>query len=112
MYSVNILNDEEYRNKMMELGLIEDKKYGKFFLGDMAFLMNVGDNINEVGDLIKFSGDHLNYLSQSLVDFSRRGGELVIGPGTIDEYGVKYQKALYCTNYREIYSEENVRKNK
>lgn len=108
---MNLISDEEYNNKMNELGLVEDKEYGKFFLGDMAFLMNVDDNINELGELIQFNGNHPTYLSQTLMNFSMSGAELVIGPGTIDEYGIKHQKALYCTNYKEIYSNKNEERN-
>ena len=70
----------------------------------MALLMNVEDNINELGDLIQINGRHPSYRSQILMNFSMSGAELTIGPGAIDEYGVKQQKALYCTNYRELYS--------
>ena len=101
---MSILTDQEYNKRMEELGLIEDVDYGKYFLGDMAFLMNVDDNINELGDLIQFnSNNHPTYMSQVLMDFSSRGAKMVIGPGTIDEYGVKSQKALYCTNYKELF---------
>ena len=101
---MSILTDQEYNKKMKELGFIEDPDYGKYFLGDMTFLMNVDDNINKLGDLIQFnSNNHPTYMSQVLMDFSSRGAKLVIGPGTIDEYGIKKQKALYCTNYRELF---------
>ena len=101
---MSILTDQEYNKKMEELGFIEDPDYGKYFLGDMAFLMNVDDNVNELGDLVQFnSNNHLTYMSQVLMDFSSRGAKLVIGPGAIDEYGVKNQKALYCTNYKELF---------
>lgn len=104
---MKLLTDEEYNSKMNELGLVEDEELGTFFLGDMAFLMNLDDKVNELGDLLQLNGPHLAYMSQVLTDFSRRGAKLTIGPGTIDEYGVKQQKALYCTNYREIYSKQN-----
>lgn len=110
-----ILTDQEYNKKMEELGLVKDKDYGKYFLGDMAFLMNIDDNVSELGDLVKFnSNNHLTYMSQVLMDFSSRGAELVIGPGTIDEYGIKYQKALYCTNYKKLFPKEecNSKRNK
>ena len=101
---MSILTDQEYNKKMEELGLVEDADYGKYFLGDMAFLMNVDDNVSELGDLVQFnSNNHLTYMSQVLMDFSSRGAKLVIGPGAIDEYGVKNQKALYCTNYKELF---------
>lgn len=101
---MSILTDIEYNKKMEELGLIEDLEYGKYFLGDMAFLMNVDENVNELGDLIQFNkNNHLTYMSQVLMDFSARGANLVFGPGAIDEYGIKKQKALYCTNYKELF---------
>lgn len=104
---MRLLTDEEYDKKMEELGFIKDSEFGKFFLGDMAFLMNVGDNINELGDLIQINRGHLSYMSQTLMNFSMSGAELTIGPGTIDEYGIKQKKALYCTNYKELYSNKN-----
>ena len=104
---MKLLTDEEYNSQMQELGLVEDEELGKFFLGDMAFLMNLEDDVNELGDLIQINGDHPTYMSQVLMDFSSRGANLTIGPGTIDEYGVRKQKALYCTNYRELYSKTN-----
>lgn len=102
-----ILTDEEYCNKMRELGFVEDPEFGKFFLGDMAFLMNLDDNINELGDLIKMNGNNPTYTSQVLIDFSMRGADLIVGSGAIDEYGVRQKRALYCTNYRKLYSSKN-----
>ncbi len=102
-----ILTDEEYCNKMRELGFVEDPEFGKFFLGDMAFLMNLDDDINELGDLIKMNGNNPTYTSQVLIDFSMRGADLIVGSGAIDEYGVRQKRALYCTNYRELYSSKN-----
>ena len=110
-----ILSDEEYDKKMKELGLVEDPYYGKYFLGDMVFLMNVDDNVNELGDLVKFNdNNHLTYMSEVLMDFSSLGAELVIGPGAINECGIKSQKALYCSNYKELFpkKESNSRRNK
>lgn len=105
---MKLLTDEEYNEQMERLGLVEDPEFGKFFLGDMAFLMNLEDDVNEIGDLIQVnSGGHPTYMSQTLMNFSMSGAELTIGPGAIDEYGVKQQKALYCTNYRELYSNKN-----
>lgn len=49
---MKLLTDEEYNEKTEELELIEEKEYGKYFLGDMAFLMNVDDSIRELGDLL------------------------------------------------------------
>lgn len=105
---MRLLTDNEYNERMRELGLVENSDYGKYFLGDMAFLMNVGDDVNELGDLIKFSENHPSYMSQVLMDYSMRGAKLVIGPGTIDEYGVKQKKAVYCTNYKELYAKQDV----
>lgn len=101
---MKLLSDEEYNRKMQELGLNEDVDYGKYFLGDMAFLMNVDDDVSELGDLVQFnSNNHPTYASRVLMNFSSRGAELIIGPGTIDEYGIKKQKAIYCTNYKELF---------
>lgn len=104
---MKLLTDEEYSTQMQKLGLVEDSEFRKYFLGDMAFLMNLEDNVNELGDLIQMNGNHPTYLSQTLIDFLMSGAELTIGPGAIDEYGVKQQKALYCTNYRQLYSNKN-----
>lgn len=100
------------KKQMEELGLVEDPEFGRFFLGDMAFLMNVDSNVNGLGDLVQINGNQLTYIAQTLMDFSMRGANLTIGPGTIDEYGVKQQKALYCTNYRELYSKKNTNEGK
>lgn len=109
---MKLLTDEEYNNKMKELGLVEDPEFDKFFLGDMAFLMNLDDDINELGDLNQMNDNRPTYMSQVLIDFSMRGADLTIGPGAIDEYGVKKQKALYCTNYRELYFNKNTNEEK
>lgn len=109
---MKLLTDDEYNNKMKELGFVEDPEFGKFFLGDMAFLMNLNDNINELGDLIQMNSNRPTHMSQILMDFSMRGADLTIGPGAIDEYGIKQQKALYCTNYRELYYNKNTNEEK
>lgn len=69
--------------------------------------MNLDDDVNELDDLIQMNDNHPTYMSQVLMDFSMRGADLIIGPGAIDEYGVKHQKALYCTNYRDLYFNKN-----
>ena len=51
---MSILTDQEYNKKMEELGLIEDADYGKYFLGDMAFLMNV--DVDECGIVKEHEG--------------------------------------------------------
>lgn len=104
---MKILSDEQYDIQMNELGLVMDQEYGRYFLGDMAFLTNVDDCINELADLIACNSQgHPTYLSQVLMDFSKRGADLVIGPGTIEEDGTRAKKALYCTNYKELYTSE------
>ena len=101
---MKILSDKEYSKKMEELGLVEDLEYGKYFLNDMAFLMNIDESINELGDLVQFNGNNkLTYISRVLMDFSSLGAKLTIGPGAIDEYGIKQQKAIYCTKYKELF---------
>ena len=107
-----MLTKGEYNNKMKELGLVENQELGKFFLGDMVFLMNLDDDVNELGDLIQMNGNHPTYMSQVLMDFSMRGADLTIGPGAIDENGIKHQKALYCTNYKELYFNKNTNEEK
>lgn len=110
---MKLLTDEEYKRRMEELGLFEDIEYGRFFLDDMAFLMNLDDEAEELGDLIRFNNKgHLTYMSQALIDFSIRGAQLVIGPGVIDEYGTLKPKALYCCNYRALYSSKSDKSNK
>ena len=104
---MKIITEQEYNKRMNELGLFLDEDYDKYFLGDMAFWGNVNDDVNEFGDLIEFSPNgHLTYLSQSLMDLSFKGYKFVIGPGSIDDYGVKWKKALYCTNYKELFPKE------
>lgn len=101
---VKVLTDEEYNKRMNELGFVEEPEFGKFFLGDKALLMNLSDEVNSLSDLIQISGNHPTYMSKALMDFSMSGAELAIGPGAIDEYGIRHNKALYCTNYKELYS--------
>lgn len=104
---MKILSDEQYDIQMNALGLIKDKEYGKYFLDDMAFLTNVDDNVNELADLITCnSKGRPTYLSEVLMNFSRQGANLVIGPGAIEEDGTRAKKALYCTNYKEIYADQ------
>lgn len=103
-----MLSEKEYDERMAELGLIEEKNYEMYFLGDMAFLGNVDDDVNQIADLIKSDGNgHYSYSSETLMKFSMDGGKLAIGPGAIDDYGVKHKKGLYCTNYKELFSPKN-----
>lgn len=105
--NMDLLSDEEYNKKMEELGLVEDESLGKYFLGDMAFLMNLDDSVTSLDDLVNFNNsNHPTYMSQVLMDFSRQGAKLTIGPGAIDERGVKHKNALYCTNYRDLYRDQ------
>jgi len=83
---------------------MEDPNCGKYFLRDMAFLMNLDDSINELGDLLKFNNNnHTTYIAKDLIDFSSYSAKLAIGPGGIDEYGKKFKNALYCLNYKELF---------
>lgn len=99
------LSDSEYDEEMRKLGFVMDEENGKYFLNGMAYIMNVGDDIEVVGDLLEFNseGNHPTFLAESVMRMSFSGAKLAIGPGGIDGYGVKYRKALYCTNYYELY---------
>ena len=101
------LRDYQYEVCMKGLGYTYDEKLGKFFKNDMCFLGNVRDNVKDVSDLIttNFNG-HVSYGSAVLVYFMDKGAELTIGEGAIDEYGIKCKKGLYCTNYRELFSDK------
>lgn len=101
------LTEEQYEVCMRALGYIYDEELGKFFKGDNAFLMNVSDDVIEVGDLMKFNENgQPTYMAKSICDFMNKGAELTIGEGAIDDYGKKYKKGLYCTNYRELFSDK------
>ena len=90
-------------------GWTYDEELGKYFLGNNAFLMNVNDNVAEAGDLITINENgQLTYKAKAIADFINIwGAELTIGDGAIDEYGIKCKKGLYCTNYRELYSDKS-----
>lgn len=102
-----ILNESQYNTCMKALGYAYDEEFGKFFKDDMCFLGNVGDNVSYVSDLVTTdSRGIVSYSSAVLVYFMDKGAELTIGNGAIDEYGKKHKKALYCTNYRELFSDK------
>jgi len=102
-----VLTESQYNTCMRALGYTYDEELGRFFKDDMCFLGNVGDDVSSVSDLMttNFNG-HVSYRSAVLVYFMDKGAELTIGEGAIDEYGKKHKKALYCTNYREIFSDK------
>lgn len=99
------LTEQQYEVCMKALGYTFDVQLEHFFRENSAFLGNVGDDINDVYDLITFNDDgYPTYMAQVLNNFMSKGAKLTIGDGAIDDYGVKYKKGLYCTNYRELYS--------
>ena len=99
------LTDSQYKVCMNALGYTYDGELGKFFKGDNAFLMNVSDDVIEVRDLMKINENgQPTYMAKSICDFMNRGAVLIVGEGAIDDYGIKYKKGLYCTNYRELFS--------
>jgi len=99
----NILTDSQYDTCMKALGYTYDEELGHFFKDDMCFLGNVRDEVSSVNDLMN---GVVSYGSAVLVYFMDKGAELTIGDGAIDEYGKKHKKALYCTNYRELFSDK------
>jgi hypothetical protein len=102
-----LLNDRQFNVCMKALGYIYDEEFGQFFKDDMCFLGNVRDEVSSVNDLMTTdSNGFVSYGSAVLVYFMDKGAELTIGDGAIDEYGKKHKKALYCTNYREIFSDK------
>ena len=102
------LTDSQYNTCMKALGYTYDEELGKFFKCDSAFLMNIIGDINEVEDLIIINKDgHPAYMSKAICEFMDFGAKLTIGDGAIDGFGIKYKKGLYCTNYRELFSNKN-----
>ena len=101
------LTDSQYEVCMKALGYTYDEELGKYFKDDSAFIMNLADEVTEVEDLMKFNENgHPVYMAKSICDFINRGAELTILEGAIDEFGIKYKKGLYCTNYRELFSDK------
>ena len=103
----SVLSESQYNTCMMALGYTYDEEIGKYFLGNNAFLMNVDEEVAEVDDLMTINENgHPTYMAKSICDFMDRGAELTILEGAIDGYGKKYKKGLYCTNYRELFSDK------
>ena len=101
------LTDSQYEVCMKALGYTYDKELNKFFKNDICFLGNVGDDVVEVGDLITTWEDgQLTCNAKAIATLINWGAELFIGEGAIDGYGVKSKKGLYCTNYRELFSDK------
>lgn len=101
------LTESQYDTCMMALGYTYDDELCKFFKDDNAFLMNVSEGVTEVGDLITITENgQLTYMAKAICDFINMGAELVILDGAINGYGKKYKKGLYCTNYRELFSDK------
>lgn len=99
------LTEQQYETCMKALGYTFDEELEHFFKGENTFLGNVGDNINDVSDLITFNDNgYPTYMAQVINNFISKGANLIIGDGSIDDYGIKHKKGLYCTNYRELYS--------
>lgn len=103
------LSECQYNTCMRTLGYTYDEELGKYFLGGNAFLMNVSEDVTEVEDLMEVNKDgYPTYTSKAIYDFINIwGAELTIGDGAIDGYGKKHKKGLYCTNYRELFSNKN-----
>ena len=101
------LNEEQYDVCMRALGYIFEEELGHYFLRGAAFLGNVQDNVNNVDDLLTFyDNGYPTFMAQVLDKFMSSGANLIIGDGAIDDYGKKYKKGLYCTNYRELFSDK------
>lgn len=101
------LTDEQYETCMKALGYTYDEELDAFFKDGLCLLCNVDDIVNDVNDLMRIDDKgHPTYMAQALCDFMNRGAELTIGEGAIDDYGIKYKKGLYCTNYRELFSDK------
>ena len=99
------LNNSQYNVCMNALGYTYDEKLGRFFKGDSAFLMNVSEDVTDVADLMEINENgHFTHTAKEICDFTNIGAKLIIDEGAIDEYGRKYERGLYCTNYRELYS--------
>ena len=105
------LNDKQFEVCMRALGYTYDVELDEFFKNDMCFLGNVDDSVSDVSDLMSTNSlGIVTYRSAVLVYFIDKGADFVIGDGAIDEYGIKYKKGLYCTNYRELfYNKKNVK---
>ena len=102
------LSEYQYNTCMRALGYTYDEELGNFFKDDMCFLGNVGDNVSCVSDLITTdSRGIVSYSSAVLVYFMDKGAQLTILDGAIDEYGIKHKKGLYCSNYRELFSDKS-----
>lgn len=101
------LTVSQYKICMNSLGYTYDEELERFFMGDIAFLGNVSDDVTEVVDLMRIiENGHPTRAYNTLNDFINRGADLIIGEGAIDITGKKIRKALYCTNYRELYSDK------
>ena len=102
-----LLTDGQYNVCMKALGYTYDEELGKFFKANSAFLMNVIGDITEVEELITINEKgQPTYMAQAICDFMNMGAKLTIREGAIDGYGIKYKKGLYCTNYRELFSDK------
>lgn len=101
------LSECQYNTCMRALGYTYDEEFGQFFKDNMCFLGNVRDDVSCISDLMTTdSRGYTSYSSAVLVYFMDKGAELTIGEGAIDEYGIKCRKGLYCTNYRELFSDK------
>ena len=101
------LTEEQYDACMKALGYTFDTELEHFFMGGNAFLGNVQDDVDDVSDLITFNDNgYPTIMAQVLSNFMSMGANLIIAAGAIDDYGVKYKKGLYCTNYRELFSDK------
>lgn len=101
------LTGSQYRACMKALGYIFDEELGYFFKDDMCFFGNVDDEIDNAQDLIKVNGDRCpKYSPSAIYYYINIGVKFVIGEGAIDPQGIKRKKGLYCTNYRELFSDK------
>lgn len=100
-----ILSDEEYERRMLDLGFTFDEDLGKFFKGESAFFGNVSNDVSQISDVLfeTNSFGHLTYGAAALQRYVTEGAEFVLGDGGIDEYGEQQPKGIYCTNYKELY---------
>lgn len=106
------LTEEQYDVCMRALGYTFDAELEHYFIGENVFICNIGDNINDVKDLITLDNGYPTFMAQILTNLMSNGANFIIGDGAIDDYGVKYKKGLYCINYRQLYSKNNKVKTK
>ena len=102
------LTEEQYDVCMRALGYVYDEEFDKFFKDEMCFLGNVEDAASEISDLMTYNSiGHVSHRWAALIYYMGKGANFIIGDGAIDKYGIKHKKGLYCSNYRELFSDKS-----